>query len=117
MTDAALWSLEERLWLEGASAYEDALDPACLMAFPQMGVMETSQILRSLRDAPRWASVDFSDQVIRRPADHLAVLAYSAVGRRDDGPAYRCLCTSTWRETSGGWRMIQHQQTPTTEQP
>lgn len=39
MNDEMAWEMEERLWLDGASAFEEALDPACLMAFLGMGVL------------------------------------------------------------------------------
>lgn len=37
--DAAMWTLEERLWIDGVSVYNDLIDPACLIAFPGVGVM------------------------------------------------------------------------------
>ncbi len=36
MDDEIAWKSEQRLWLEGISAYEELLDPCCLMVFPRM---------------------------------------------------------------------------------
>ncbi|MBM1169965.1 hypothetical protein [Microvirga arabica] len=112
MTADDTWGLEERFWLEGPSFYENHLDPECLMAFPGMGVMRAGEILESLRDAPRWASVDMADRTVGRPCDTLVVLGYRAMGYREGANPYRALCTSTYRSDGVGWKLVQHQQTP-----
>jgi hypothetical protein len=111
MDDSAAWILEERLWLEGSSIYEDVLDPACLMAFPGMGVMRAAAILDSLKDAPRWQSVAITDRTVGRAGTAVIVLGYTAEGHRKSGEIYRCFCTSTYRNDAGTWRLVQHQQT------
>ena len=112
MDDAQAWSLEERFWTEGASVYDALLDPACLMAFPGVGVMRAADVLESLKGAPRWASVEMTGRAVGR-AGGVVVLGYAAEGRREGAAPYRCLCTSTYRRTDGGaWKLVQHQQTP-----
>lgn len=113
MGDEQAWVLEERFWLEGSSVYDGMLDPECLMAFPNMGVMRAADILGTLKNAPRWASVEMSDRVIGRPSDAVVVLGYSAEGQRDGAAPYRCFCTSTYRADDGAWKLVQHQQTLT----
>ena len=54
--DEDVWMLEERLWLEGLNVYQDVLDPACLMAFPGIGVLRAADIFDTLKSAPRWAA-------------------------------------------------------------
>jgi ketosteroid isomerase-like protein len=84
------------------------------MAFPApAGIIAGPEIVRSLADAPRWASVRMTETQVARPADDLLVLAYRAEGRRDGATPYRAYCTSTYRLTDDGrWRLVQHQQTP-----
>lgn len=111
MKDDAAWALEERFWLEGAAAYDDLLDPACQMAFPGMGVMRAADVLDSLKQAPRWVSVDISGRTIGRAGDDVIVLGYNAEGRREGAEPYPCLCTSTYRRDGERWKLVQHQQT------
>lgn len=111
MEDGQAWALEERLWLGGPEAYDGLLDPTCLMAFPGMGVMRAADVLDSLRDAPRWASVAMTDRTVGRAGGDVLVLGYTAEGRRDGAAPYRCFCTSTYRRDGSAWRLVQHQQT------
>lgn len=111
MHDEQAWALEERLWLEGSSVYDGLLDPECIMVFPGVGVMRAAGILRGLRDAPRWLSVEMTDRAIGRPSDSLVVLGYTAEGRRAGAAPYRCCCSSTYRVDRGTWKLVQHQQT------
>jgi hypothetical protein len=111
LDDAAVWTLERRFWLEGSSVYDELLDPACLMAFPGIGVMRAADVRDSLAGAPRWASVDMTDRAIGRAGEGVIVLAYAAEGRREGAAPYRCFCTSTYRNDRGTWKLIQHQQT------
>lgn len=112
MDEQAIWTIEERLWLEGPSVYEEVLDPACLMAFPGMGVMRAADILDSLKQAPRWASVEMTARASGRAGDAVIVLGYTAEGRREGAQPYRCFCTSTYRAAGEHWKLVQHQQTP-----
>lgn len=111
MDDEAAWALEERFWLEGSSVYDDLVDPACLMAFPGMGVMRAAEVLDSLDSAPRWASVEMTGRAVGRAGEDVIVLGYTAEGRRDGAEPYRCFCTSTYRADGERWRLAQHQQT------
>jgi hypothetical protein len=111
MDEGAIWALEERFWLEGSSVYDVLLDPACLMAFPGMGVMRAADVLDSLKQAPRWASVAMTGRSLGRAGEHVLVLGYTAEGRRDGAAPYRCFCTSTYRADGERWRLVQHQQT------
>lgn len=107
------WRIEERFWLAGEEFFRQRLDAECMMVFPEpVGILAGNAILETLKDAPRWDSVQMGD---RRTAltDDLAILAYSAEGRRDGKQRYRALCSSTYARRGGGdWRLIQHQQTP-----
>lgn len=112
-TDEDLWSLEERLWTSGVEQYERTLDPECVMAFPPpTGIMVGRGIFESLKGAPRWSSVTMAERHVARPSSDVGILAYRARGVRDGAPAYEAYCSSTYRRTPGGWRLVQHQQTP-----
>ncbi len=112
-TDDEAWRAEERFWFGGAEHFREALDPACVMAFPApVGIMQGAGIAESLADAPRWSSLDMTDRHVARPAPDLLVLAYKARGIRDGAVPYLAYCTSTYRRDGGGWRLVQHQQTP-----
>jgi len=108
-----LWGLERSLWLGGPEVYERALDPACLAALPGVGLLTAAAaILASVREAPRWDSVDMEERHLARPADDFAVLAYRARAQRADADPYDVWCTSTYRRVGAAWRLVQHQQTP-----
>ncbi len=111
MRDEQAWALEQRFWLEGAGVYDGLLDPACLMAFPGMGVMRAADILESLKGAPRWASVEMTDRTVGRAGEAVIVLGSTAEGRREGAAPYRAFCTSTYRDEGGTWKLVQHQQT------
>ncbi|MGR3453250.1 nuclear transport factor 2 family protein [Pseudooceanicola sp.] len=106
-----IWTIEELLWTGGTDAFRNRLAPACLMAFPAIGALEGEEILDSLKDAPRWQSVEMTGRH-RVETDGLAVLCYHAKGQREGDAPYEAICTSTWVNGSGGWRLVQHQQSP-----
>jgi hypothetical protein len=107
-----LWTIEHRLWLDGAEAYGELLAPRCVMAFGPMGILEDRAIVESLRGVPRWTTVEMAGQVLAQPTPDIAVLAYRAQARRDGAEPYAALCTSTYLRIGGRWRIAQHQQTP-----
>ena len=113
MTDEEAWAMERAFWTGGAERYREAIDPACVMAFPApAGIVAGPEIVRSLADAPRWASVRTIEPQVARPGDDVLVLAYKAEGRREGAAPYVAYCTSTYRRSGGRWRLVQHQQTP-----
>jgi hypothetical protein len=115
VTDEEPWALEERFWTAGENHYREALSPACVMAFPwPAGIMAGPSILQSLSGAPRWSSVTMDQHKIARPNAATIVLAYRAVGRRDEGQIYEAFCTSSYCSSAAGWKLVQHQQTPVT---
>lgn len=113
MTDDEAWRAEERFWTGGEDHYREALDPACVMAFPPpAGIIAGPFIAQSLAGAPRWASVEIAERQVARPAADLLVLAYKARGVREGEAPHVAYCTSTYRRDSERWRLVQHQQTP-----
>jgi hypothetical protein len=111
--DDGIWTLEQDFWLKGAEHYEQVLDPHCLMAFPApTGIMGRDEVLASLRDAPRWDSVEMSGQTTVEPADNLKVIGYQAVATRGGTRPYAATCLSTYRRSDQVWLMTSHQQTP-----
>ncbi len=111
--DIDLWGLEERLWTGGAGAYRELLAPACIMAFPGPGLMEAEEIHASIEQAPRWNAASLSDRRQVLVGDRMVVLGYRVRARRGGDADHEAFCTSTWVRAGGGWRLIQHQQSPT----
>ncbi len=112
MDEDAAWTIEKSLWLGGTDQYERSVDRGCVMVFPGVGAMEYGAIVEEVGQAPRWAEVDLSEHHLSRPAADICVLAYKAAAHRDGGHAYGCWCSSTYRDTKEGWKLVQHQQTP-----
>lgn len=104
-----IWQIEELLWTGGTDVFRTRLAPTCLMAFPGIGMLEGDEIFESLKDAPRWTSVEMTGRH-RLETDGLTVVGYTATGRREGEDPYHALCTSTWLNAAGGWRLVQHQQ-------
>lgn len=104
------WSKERRLWREGVDAYDELMGPDCVMAFGPMGIMNRSEIVDSMRDAPRWSDIDMTDTTQSRPADNVSILAYRVLATRPGAEPYEAVCTSTYIVTDGHWKLAQHQQ-------
>ncbi|MFC3205094.1 nuclear transport factor 2 family protein [Aquamicrobium soli] len=108
--DTPEWQLEKRFWLEGAPVYETHLHENALMIFPEAGILDRAAVIESLQAAPRWESVEMSEQrTIRGGA--FTVLAYASEARRRGDPPYRAFCCSSYIRTDGGWLMTSHQET------
>jgi len=108
------WAREAAFWTGDAAAARAALDPGCVMAFPAPAgiIAGADAILAGLQAAPRWQDVAMEGRILAAPDPALRVLAYRAEARRAEGAPYRAVCTSVWRRDGGGWRLVQHQQTP-----
>lgn len=105
------WSLERDFWTAGLSAYADAMHPSVRMIFPDpVGILDGPAILDALQDAPRWTSVAFRRAEIVQ-TDRVTLLTYEARAIRADQP-YTALCSSSYVEMDGGWKLLCHQQTP-----
>lgn len=114
MTDEKAWTEEELFWIGGEEHYRKMLDDGCIMVFPApAGIIAGPDIARSLKNAPRWAAVEMTNQHVRRSSPDVLVLAYKAEATREGADPYAAYCTSTYRRESDLWRLIQHQQTPT----
>lgn len=107
-----LWKIEEGFWLGGESHYREHMADDARMVFPgPTGVLAGPDILRGLANAPRWRSVDI-ERKGEIEARETRVLIYQASGLRDDDEPYVALCSSTYVQRQGEWRLIIHQQTP-----
>ncbi len=107
----AIWTIEHRLWLDGADAYGEHMAPECIMAVGPMGLLQGEAIVEGLRGAPRWSSVTMDNRT-EATLGNVLVIGYVAEGRRDGAEPYRALCTSSYAQTTTGWKIVQHQQTP-----
>ncbi|WP_048649068.1 nuclear transport factor 2 family protein [Nitratireductor soli] len=110
MTD--LWSMEQRLWTDGVAAFAELMAKDCVMVFGPMGIMRRGDVVESLRQAPRWSTASMSSRFEKTYGQATVVLAYHARAQKEDGDTYEAVCTSTYIDEDGHWRMAQHQQTP-----
>lgn len=109
--DAAVWAMEEGLWTGGRAAYEGAVSPEAVFAFPT-GIMAGNGFVADLPSEGSWRSVAMDERTEGKPSPDLCVIAYDAAGTRADGTAYRALCSSTYLREDDGWLLVQHSQTP-----
>jgi hypothetical protein len=118
MDDARVWSFERDLWIGDAALYDEAIDKRCLMVVPAPPfVMTGQQAIDAVKATPRWSEVELADRRIARPQEGLIVVAYRARASKEGTSAYEAHCTSTYRRLGPEqWLVVQHQQTPTTEQ-
>lgn len=105
-----LRNTERRLWEEGVGAYEELMAPECVMAFGPIGIMDRTEIVDSMRNAPRWSGVDMIDITQTRPADNVLIIAYRALATKSGADPYEAVCTSTYVTIDGRWKLAQHQQ-------
>ncbi|ONG50282.1 DUF4440 domain-containing protein [Pseudoroseomonas deserti] len=114
MDDARIWEFEESLWTGDAQHYRDSISEECLMVLPEAPfILERDAAVEAVSATPRWSSVTFSDQQVRRPQEGLIVIAYTVRAQRDGGPAYEAHCSSVYRRLGhDAWDVVQHQQTP-----
>lgn len=112
MTDDAFWTMERGFWLEGRAHYEAHWSPDAIAAFPMpAGIMAGDGFVADLPTNGSWEAVEIERRHLSRPAEDVAVLAYLGTGTRG-GERHACICSSTYLERGGSWRMVQHQQTP-----
>jgi hypothetical protein len=103
--------MERRLWTDGVEAYEELMAEDCTMVFGPMGIMQRGDVIESLGQAPRWSEVTISKGSEKVHGQATAVLAYHARAKKEDGDSYEAVCTSTYIQEGGHWRIAQHQQT------
>ena len=118
MDDARIWAFEESLWTADADHYREAIDDECLMVLPAPPfVMSGEESIEAVIHTPRWASASFSERRVARPQEGLIVIAYAVRAEREGSAPYEAHCTSTYRRLGPDeWRVVQHQQTPRTNQ-
>lgn len=115
MDDARVWGSEEGLWTGGPDNYRAVIDPECLMVLPDKPYVFTGEdAVADVSRTPLWTKVVFGDQQVSRPQEGLIVIAYSVRATRD-AQVYDAYCTTTYRRLEhDDWRVVQHQQTPST---
>lgn len=105
-------TLERRLWLEGVAAYRELLEDDAVIVVPmQGGILDRDACLAAIAACPRWEGVAFQGARVLSPGIDLTLLVYQAEAARG-ATRWRALCSSLWRETAEGPRLVLHQQTP-----
>ena len=98
---------------EGAAFYEDVMADDGLMMFPGM-VMDKPESLRAIAGAAPWSTFNLHDMRVIEATPDAAVVTYGASAQRSGEGAYQALMTSVYARRDGRWRLVLHQQTPTT---
>ncbi|WP_159992483.1 DUF4440 domain-containing protein [Roseomonas sp. 18066] len=114
MDDARIWEFEESLWTADPEHYRSSISEECLMVLPEAPfIMGRDKAVEAVTQSPRWTSVSFSAQQVRRPQEGLIVIAYQVHAKKGEDVSYEAFCTSVYRRLSHErWDVIQHQQTP-----
>ena len=107
-----LWRLEEQFWTGDAAFYERSLAPDALMVLPApAGILGRTATVESIRSAPRWRNVSFTQRHHVAPGTDIVVLAYHVrADRGDEASSYAAQCSSTYVRTGGDWRLVLHHQ-------
>lgn len=115
MEDGDIWAFEKDIWLTDPRRLDDLIDDTALFVVPATPfIMTGSEAIAAMGKAPRWAEVHFSEQRVHRATEAIIVIAYRVTAQRKDGDPYEAFCTSTLRCLAQRWRVIQHQQLPST---
>jgi hypothetical protein len=109
-----LFAMEEQFWKGDADFYVHALTEDALMVFPApAGLLDKSQIVRSIATSQRWKEVSFQARHLVQPAPSVALLTYRVSARREGQEArYVALASSLYVERADAWELAFHQQTP-----
>lgn len=117
-----LLDLERRGWdalcrSEGADFYGEIMTDDGLMVLAGGMVLDRDAVIRSLADAPPWASYEIDDVRLVPDGEEAAVLVYRARAVRDgqDEP-FTALMSSLYRIVAGRPRLVLHQQTVLADQ-
>ena len=112
MTSTDLLELERAFWLQGTDFFDKTLAPDVVMVFPEPpGVLTDREIVKSLRNVPRWNAVEI-EVFAQRDHDNFLTLSYRARAVREGDAEYRALCSSVYIKVGGVWKLCLHQQTP-----
>lgn len=105
------WETEQRLWLEGTTFYRKSVARDCIMVFPEpAGILVGSEIFKGLEKGPRWTTIEMASRNLM-PLGDVVILTYAALAVRDQQPAYRAYCSSTYECHNSQWILVHHQQT------
>ncbi|TWI37926.1 DUF4440 domain-containing protein [Paracoccus sulfuroxidans] len=107
---AEFWDREKDFWKQGPAEAARRLDVSCLFVHAAWGILNRDRLLTAMQEVPRWKEVALSDQKATL-ADEVVALAYRVLASRPGQPEYRALCSTTWVNRSGEWRILLHQQT------
>ena len=82
-TSERLLELEQAFWKADAAWYDERLTEDALMVFPEpAGILGREAVLKSVAEAPRWASVDITEPVVVPLNTGAMLVVYLAVARR-----------------------------------
>jgi hypothetical protein len=114
MDDTRIWEFEESLWTADAEHYRRSISDEGLMVLPESPfVLGHEKAVETVSQTPRWSTVIFAEQQVRRPQEGLIVIAYRVRAEREGVSPYEAYCSTVYRRLAHEeWDVVQHQQTP-----
>lgn len=115
--ETRLFAIEERFWTGSRADFLAHLAEKCLLVFPQAGemhgVFSREEVADTVSTAPgRWRDLSVTDHQLLQLSADIAVIAYRADVKRDDGEPYKALVSSTYVRRADGWKLAAHQHSP-----
>jgi hypothetical protein len=107
-----LVAIERELARGGADAYRRYLHADAVLIVPGM-VLDRVETIAAMDASPGWDEFTMERERVIPLAEGAALLTYRFDGRRGE-VRYAAQMGSVYVERDGEWRMIFHQQTPTT---
>jgi hypothetical protein len=120
-TRAALLDLERRGWNSlcdgsGSQFYGDVMTDDARMVLSNGQIMNRSEVVAALADAPTWVSFELADEQLVSIGNDAAALVYVGTAKRDaDGEPYVAAMSSTYRRVGDDWKLALYQQTAVTD--
>lgn len=108
-----LLEIEKGFWTLGEAYYKANADKECLVAFPELAeVMSSDQLAATARNPNRWRDLKMDLKGIVEPGSDIAVITYLANAVRESGERYKALVSTGYVQRANGWKMMFHAQTP-----
>ncbi|MCJ8139537.1 hypothetical protein [Falsirhodobacter halotolerans] len=111
MDDKRVWEFERSLWEASEERYHSRVDDECVMALSHAPhLVAGSDAADTVSGTPKWETVTFSDEVIKRPQEGLIVIGYKVEAVKDE-TRFHATCTSVYRRRAHeDWTVVQHSQ-------
>jgi hypothetical protein len=96
---------------DGAAFYRDVMADDGVMVFPGV-VMDKPATLEIMASVAPWVTFDLMDVRVIRVSPDCGMIVYRAEAQRTGEATYRAEMTSVYARRDGSWRLVLHQQSP-----